>query len=141
MHKSSQSRVTMPNIKSDTHTHTKFSNKNPWKALGLVCQFQGTEGVTRVLAPRLSPRKSPKRGRAAGTGALGPKRPSWMTTLIGSSRKLLSDISESQASQRCVAELCLFIEETTASFGLESIQKLLAVAVVGRPYAFSLPSF
>lgn len=88
----------MPNIKS----HTKFSN---WKVLGLVCQFQGTEGVTRVLAPRLSPRKSPKRGRAAGTGALGPKRPSWMATLIGSSRKLLSDISESQASQRCVAEL------------------------------------
>ena len=87
-----------------THTHTIFQ-KNPWKDLGLVCQFQGTEGVTRVLAPRLSPRKSPKRGRAAGTGALGPKRPSWMATLIGSSRKLLSDISESQASQRCVAEL------------------------------------
>ena len=56
-----------------THTHTQFSNKNPWKVLGLVCQFQGTEGVTRVLAPRLSPRKSPKRGRAAGTGALGPR--------------------------------------------------------------------
>lgn len=103
MHKSSQSRVTMPDIK--WHTQRQFPNKNPWKVLGVVCQFQGTEGVTRVLAPRLSPRKSPKRGRAAGTGALGPKRPSWMATLIGSSRKLLSDISESQASQRCVAEL------------------------------------
>lgn len=70
--------------------HRKYS----WAPKRSLC----TSGVTKVLLLVLSPTKSPRRGRAEGTGGSGPKRPSSTAVSMGRRMKLLRDVSNSQAS-------------------------------------------